>query len=730
VNGQNVNIIGVGTDSTYNWFGQLFAHELAEMMSDPVSNGVVVSGGANLPRTSQFLSNPSAPPSDPSNWGQIADFEPEDAAGAIQYYTYHLGGRSGPAVQAVWSYTNKAFVVTDGTSQLFQLTPDWSGVGTSTPTFANTYDLTINGDQLANTVNDSITLSGDSAGDVSVNLNRETAYFEHSTSTYEGTTLRAITVKGLTGSNTLTLDFSGGNWLANLSGGITFDGGSGGSLWLQGTPTAGPFGNETDTPTGPTAGTIRFDSNPLITYKNVGLIVDTTALSGTATYKGTSSAEAINLHDVGTINGTQVSEFDSYSSNTFAPVLFANKPTVKIAGVDGSDTITLNNATPAAGLKTVIVTTGPTAAVLNILATNPDFTTNYVSGANATVNVGNAGNIQGIAGPLNLESPNAFIKIVLNDSADPTSRTVTLDRMSTANPADSEKDSDVWGTVSNLAPGLIAYEYLDASSLTINGGSGGNQFTVNSTMMGMPGTTTINGGAGNDTFTITGAGLGASSVNIFNGQGGDNVFKLLSGAPAGVQLTINGGSGPNWLDYSAYAAAVTVNLATGTATGTTSIANIQDVIGSSNYSDTLTGNAQGNILIGGNASDTITGGSGRSILIGGAGADTIRDGSGEDILIAGWVNFGANQQAALEAILTEWQRTDESHTQRMSNIRAGVGPNNAYALVWGSTVLDDGLGGENLYGGAAASALDWFWVDFAASTPDALWNYNGKEHIN
>src|SRR5262249_51229125 len=120
--------------------------------------------------------------------------------------------------------------------------------------------------------------------------------------------------------------------------------------------------------------------------------------------------------------------------------------------------------------------------------------------------------------------------------------------------------------------------------------------------------------------------------------------------------------------------------------------------------------SQGNILIGGAGVDTITGGSGRSILIGGAGNDALTDGSGEDILIGGSVGFGANQQAGLEAVLTEWQPTAASPAQRGSNLRAGVGPGSAYQLVWRTTVLDDGAS-NTLRGSPASTALDWFFTN-------------------
>src|SRR5207302_6639856 len=118
----------------------------------------------------------------------------------------------------------------------------------------------------------------------------------------------------------------------------------------------------------------------------------------------------------------------------------------------------------------------------------------------------------------------------------------------------------------------------------------------------------------------------------------------------------------------------------------------------------LTGNALGNILIGGPLADVLTGGSGRSILIGGGGNDTITGAADDDILIGGTINFTA-RNTALMSILAEWQRTDELYAQRIANLRAGGGLNGSNNLILGQTVLDDGA--ANVLAGGAG--LDWFW---------------------
>ncbi len=134
-NGDPINIIGVGTgndNANFFAFSSTFSHEMVEKMSNPegrhqdpntllppAGSGVIVRPPADLPTASR--DNPASPVTDITNWDQIADFEPE--AGPV--YAYRLGGTSGVEVQAAYSASDKAFVVEDNNSEVFQLTPDW-----------------------------------------------------------------------------------------------------------------------------------------------------------------------------------------------------------------------------------------------------------------------------------------------------------------------------------------------------------------------------------------------------------------------------------------------------------------------------------------------------------------------------------------------------------------------------------------------------------------------------
>jgi hypothetical protein len=135
----------------------------------------------------------------------------------------------------------------------------------------------------------------------------------------------------------------------------------------------------------------------------------------------------------------------------------------------------------------------------------------------------------------------------------------------------------------------------------------------------------LSGGAGND---------------ILNGGGGDD---YLDGGAGADQLI--GGAGFDGVDYSGSNAAVTVNLATGTASGGTAqgdtLSGIELVQGSA-HNDTITGSANSDVIYGGVGNDTIFGGAGNDYLFGGAGNDTINAEAGDDMLDGGEGNDTLN----------------------------------------------------------------------------------------
>jgi Ca2+-binding RTX toxin-like protein len=246
-------------------------------------------------------------------------------------------------------------------------------------------------------------------------------------------------------------------------------------------------------------------------------------------------------------------------------------------------------------------------------------------------------------------------------------------------------------------------------------------------------TGSIDGGAGSDvligpnsanTWKIDVANGGTVKNTSFIGleslQGGSDAdkFRMLPGGSfAG---TIDGGSGTDLLDYSAYTTAVTVNLGAGTATGTGGVSGFEDIAGGDG-NDLLAGNAAANDISGGNGddiilglagNDTLDGNAGMDIVAGGSGADTVHGNNGDDILVGGVLTYAdessfAINQAALNAIMAEWTR-NLAYSMRIGHLTVNSsGGFNGGFMLNSSTVQDD-FAVDMLFGDAGQ---DWFLAE-------------------
>jgi Ca2+-binding RTX toxin-like protein len=97
-----------------------------------------------------------------------------------------------------------------------------------------------------------------------------------------------------------------------------------------------------------------------------------------------------------------------------------------------------------------------------------------------------------------------------------------------------------------------------------------------------------------------------------------------------------GGGGVDTLSYAGSAAAVTVNLATGAASGGDAAGDLftgfENLVGSAS-ADTLTGDGAANAITGGGGADTLNGGAGADVLRGGVGVDQMSGEDGADLFI-------------------------------------------------------------------------------------------------
>ncbi|MFE0756486.1 hypothetical protein ACFW16_21165 [Inquilinus sp. NPDC058860] len=258
---------------------------------------------------------------------------------------------------------------------------------------------------------------------------------------------------------------------------------------------------------------------------------------------------------------------------------------------------------------------------------------------------------------------------------------------------------------------------------------------------------------------------GNAVANVLNGYEGDDALygydgddTLLGGAgddflqgAAGADR-IDGGAGIDTIDYNG-AAGVTVNLGTGLGSGGEAqgdvISGVENVQGTGDYGDALTGSAAANRLRGYGGNDVLLGLGGSDTLIGDGGDDTLRGGDGDDILHVGpgadIMDGGAGRDTVVftSATAADWQTgmlspdiaedtwegweviqgSSGNDTIRTANagfaveLRGGAGDDVLAAAVdaafgdtlWGEDGNDrisGGAGDDTLRGGAGADTLD------------------------
>lgn len=234
----------------------------------------------------------------------------------------------------------------------------------------------------------------------------------------------------------------------------------------------------------------------------------------------------------------------------------------------------------------------------------------------------------------------------------------------------------------------------------------------------------LNDGFGStDQINITAAGMGwleiggTGNTDIMVGSDRNERFITLGGDD-----TVDGGGGFDTVRYDRpFMGAVNVNLATGIATGsyldvgfTQSLINIQAIRGSRDGNDTITGNAEANILggMGGDdviygegGNDSLYGWEGNDTLYGGAGADYLEGNDGADLLFGGAGNdtlYGGIGDDTLyggfrEDLIYGGAGNDVLYGDEGLDILFGGG---------GDDTLYGGNDQDTLYGGAGADYMD------------------------
>ena len=269
--------------------------------------------------------------------------------------------------------------------------------------------------------------------------------------------------------------------------------------------------------------------------------------------------------------------------------------------------------------------------------------------------------------------------------------------------------------------GIDLADYSGSSSgvnVTVNGtGSGGDAAgdtltgienlqgsSYNDTLTGDDGNNYLYGGAGNDA--------------LYGGIGDDT---LAGGAGAD---TLNGGEGMDFVDYSASASAVSVNLNTWTAlygdAQGDQLTGVDGIIGSA-FNDTLIGfDQQGlsgdvytNIFYGGAGSDYIDGMGANDNLYGGADNDTILGGSGDDLTDGGDGNdllYGGTGNDTMDGgagndTLSGGDGQDLGYGGTGNDSIAGDAGNDSLYGGDGDDSIDGGADNDQLFGGSGNDTL-------------------------
>jgi Ca2+-binding RTX toxin-like protein len=481
--------------------------------------------------------------------------------------------------------------------------------------------------------------------------------------------LTSITINGLAGNDTLTVDMTSG--VVAGAGGLTFNGGIGANTFqITGTPFS-----ETYTVTNTRVK--KEGSNFSMNYFGVQtLTLDTAAGTDTINVNSTDSGLRLTINagaDNDTINLSNV----VHKLDDVQGILTIN------GGSGAFDRLNLfDQANPANGLwhsYSVFDNSISRQGSASVAYSSLDSVQLQAGAGIDTINI--RGTAQGIP-----------VTVFAGDGAD------IVNVGTTGNPLDV-----LLGTAGNTLDNLLA-------DLTVVGEGANDTMTIfdQATSAGK-------------TYTLTSSIMQRSSAAriiyatteslVLKASAGDDSILVTAGQ--NFPGIIDGGGGIDTLDYSAYAAAVTVDLGLGSATGVASgaaasISNVENAKGGS-AADTLTGNAMGNVLIGNAGTDTLSGGAGRDLLIGGLGADTLGSGSGDDILIGCRTAHDTND-AALRDIMKEWTRTDlvgtaqEQYNLRTDHLLHGSGLNGATILDRGKTF--DDAAADTLTG---STGLDWFF---------------------
>jgi Ca2+-binding RTX toxin-like protein len=209
------------------------------------------------------------------------------------------------------------------------------------------------------------------------------------------------------------------------------------------------------------------------------------------------------------------------------------------------------------------------------------------------------------------------------------------------------------------------------------------------------------GGAGTDTLGGIENVIGSDHDDTLVGNNSDNVLNGLAGND-----TLNGGGGSDYATYATVGAGVVVDLDAGSATGgsgSDSLSLIENVIGSS-FDDTLTGDANANILQAGVGNDTIDGGASADTMVGGLGDDTYVVDNGDIVTEDAASGIDAVQSSGDYTLLANVENLTLAGSaiagagNTMANVITGNANANSLAGFEGNDTIVGMAGDDRIYG--------------------------------
>lgn len=223
----------------------------------------------------------------------------------------------------------------------------------------------------------------------------------------------------------------------------------------------------------------------------------------------------------------------------------------------------------------------------------------------------------------------------------------------------------------------------------------------------------VTGGGGNDSIT-TGSGndiiFGQGGNDVINGGDGDDIILGGSGAD-----TLNGGAGFDWLQYELSTSAVTINLATGSASGGyaqgDTFTNFEHVFGSQ-FNDNITGDSNNNVLAGYKGADTIDGGGGFDFLSYFASDSAVNvslnsgSGSGGDANGDTFTNIEGIFGSEFNDTITGDDNANELYGLSGSDTLTGLAGNDYLEGGDGNDTINGGNDDDAIIGGAGADDID------------------------